>query len=305
MGPLLGVTAFGGLAFAIGRGLVRWEREEWVMLSWALVYFAITGSFRVKYLRYMLPLSPLLALMGARMLGAFGDWLRGRGWNGGLELAAPAGVAAFSLLYSLAFLNVYSERHPWIQASHWIYEHIPPGESVAVEHWDDPLPFTMKVGGQWRGGGEYKHRILELYEEDSSEKLDHLVESLVASDYIVLASNRLYGTIPRLPERYPLTTRYYRMLFGEELGFELINFVAVYPKLLDIVLTDDTFGPSGLPTPMLLANYRPSQIALNMGRADESFSVYDHPKVLIFGKARELSRAELYGLLEGGLSERA
>ena len=42
--------------------------------------------------------------------------------------------------------------------------------------------------------------------------------SLERSDYIILSSNRLYNTIPRLPERYPLTSRYYELLMAEQSG---------------------------------------------------------------------------------------
>ena len=34
------------------------------------------------------------------------------------------------------------------------------------------------------------------------------------ADYIVTSSNRLYGSIPKLPQRYPVATRYYQALFS-------------------------------------------------------------------------------------------
>jgi YYY domain-containing protein len=48
----------------------------------------------------------------------------------------------------------------------------------------------------------------------------------------------------------------------------------------------------------LLANYQPSPLVLNLGRADESFTVYDHPKPLVFQKAQQLSAEELRALFE-------
>ena len=41
-------------------------------------------------------------------------------------------------------------------------------------------------------------------------------------------------------------------------------------------------------------------LPLNLGYADESFSVYDHPKVLIFQNTGRMSAAEIQGLLEVG-----
>src|SRR5947207_15300856 len=42
-----------------------------VVLFWVVVYGAITGSFYVKFMRYMLPLYPFLTLIAASVLIAF------------------------------------------------------------------------------------------------------------------------------------------------------------------------------------------------------------------------------------------
>jgi len=128
-----------------------------------------------------------------------------------------------------------------------------------------------------------------------------LLAYLQSADYIVLSTHRLYGTIPRLPERYPLTSRYYRALMAEELGFELVHLSTAYPGLAGVELVDDTFDHVGLPMPALMAEAEASRCALNLGMADESFTVYDHPKPLVFRRTVALSRAELEQAL--GLAE--
>jgi len=66
-------------------------------------------------------------------------------------------------------------------------------------------------------------RRLTLYAEpDDRAKWQRLTEELAASEYVVIASRRAYGSLPRLPERYPLTARYYELLFSDRLGFELL-----------------------------------------------------------------------------------
>jgi hypothetical protein len=50
------------------------------------------------------------------------------------------------------------------------------------------------------------------------------------------------------------------------------------------------------PPPLVSAWH--SAIVWNWGRADESFSVYDHPMPLVFKKTRVLSSDDLYALLE-------
>jgi 4-amino-4-deoxy-L-arabinose transferase-like glycosyltransferase len=333
MGPPLGLVAFGGFAFTLilalrqlcgiivfqlrlhrGGPIPQGQRRprEILLLSWALPYFLITGGLMVKYLRYMLPLIPFLCLMGAHLLISLLD-----GAKNGFTIHDPrsrqrvswivhlvSGLVLLStMLYSLTFLHIYTQRHPWLQASEWIYRNVSRGTSLALEHWDHPLPVRMAVDDRTRSRNEYYRRTLELYNEDDVEKLDGLIEALVGSDYIILATNRLYGSIPRVPERYPLTSCYYQLLLGEELGFRLVYFAAVYPRLLDVTLVDDTFRDPPLPVPALLADYKPSPLSLNLGRADESFTVYDHPKPLIFKKEQQLSEAELRQLLEGALAE--
>src|SRR6266516_2902303 len=98
MGLMLGLVAFGGLLWFVWR---IWRRNAglWpIVLSWVLVYGAITGSFYVKFMRYMLPLYPFLTLMGAALLLALAvgltparGALRGRFFGGGDVISRRVG----------------------------------------------------------------------------------------------------------------------------------------------------------------------------------------------------------------------
>jgi len=200
------------------------------------------------------------------------------------------------LLYALSFLNVYTQTHPWIQASSWLCQHLGEGSTVMVEYWDDPLP--VYSGGEGVDcQEEYVFLQLDLYAPDTEAKLEHLLNGIEASDYIVLSSQRLYAPISRLDERYPISSRYYRELFAERLGFQLVAAPAVYPQLWGITLLDNPRAGLPLSTPPLLAANRPAGLVLDLGRADESFTVYDHPQPLIFAKVLRLPRHELQDLL--------
>ncbi|MBN1659403.1 MAG: glycosyltransferase family 39 protein [Anaerolineae bacterium] len=160
------------------------------------------------------------------------------------------------------------------------------GAMIANEHFDDPLPFNM-FGYAAFGGGLYRsldvhypgddRRIdqLQLYDEDTPEKLQVLLDSLDQADYIIMSSGRLWQSIPRLPMRYPVTTRYYELLFAGELGFEKAAEFHSYPRLFGIEF-DDTW-------------------------AEEQFTVYDHPKVLIYRKTDDFDRARVERLLSAGI----
>jgi len=121
------------------------------------------------------------------------------------------------------------------------------------------LPLPLDVDGRPRRIEEYSVRALPLYDEpDGEAKWATIGRDLAASDYLIVASRRLYGSIPRLPERYPAASRYYELLFGGDLGFELAG--------------EFTRGPAWL-NPRL----RPlSGAAASLAIPDESFVVYDH-----------------------------
>lgn len=148
------------------------------------------------------------------------------------------------------------------------------GAAIANEHFDDPLPFSMD-GHIAFGAGPYQGLDLTLYDEDTLEKLEQLLDTLDKADYISMSSGRLWQSIPRLPMRYPVTTRYYELLFAGELGFEKAAEFHSYPRLFGFEF-DDTW-------------------------AEEQFTVYDHPKVLIYRKTDEYDREQVRAALTEGL----
>ncbi|HEX5941206.1 MAG TPA: glycosyltransferase family 39 protein, partial [Anaerolineales bacterium] len=88
------------------------------------------------------------------------------------------------------------------------------GAAVANEtDYDYALPF--RVDGYDAFGGIYRGDLtLQVYWDDNAEKLTRYVDVLSQADYILIPTNHQYGQITRLPERYPLTTLYYRELIG-------------------------------------------------------------------------------------------
>ena len=288
----LGILAWGGGALFAWQA---WHRRAWrdgFVLSWALVYFVIIGGQYAKYPRYLLPLLPFLFLMAA----AAGSRVVGRAARA--SLYALAGLAIFAaLIYSIAFTSIYSGEHPWLQVSDWIYRNIPAGSAIANEHWDDVLPLSLRGGGGEHNASDYRIQTLPMYDADGPAKLATMVETLTTSDYIILASPRLYATIPRLPQRYPLASRYYRLLFQGRLGFELVEFARHDPSLGRVTLIDDPVSSAGLELPAALAAYERGAGVWDWGRADESYTVYDHPMPLVFKKTHALARDELSALL--------
>jgi len=288
MGWPLGIVAFLGLGWVLVRTLLRRARPgELIMLSWIVPYFGVTGLFLAKFMRYMVPVVPLFIVMGAGMLVS-GYWVLDIRYSrripniqyliSNIQYLVAGIVLLGTIFWSLAFVfGVYGTEHTWITASRWIYENVPDGSVLATEHWDDDLPLGLPEPGANIGSHGYRLVELPMYEDDNEQKYHLLRSRLGEADYIVLSTNRLYGAIPRLPERYPLSTRYYQLLFAGELGFEKVAEFTTYPRLGPFVFNDDA--------------------------ADESFTVYDHPRPIVFQKVRELSDMEWDSLLGGSWDE--
>ncbi|MFN2292649.1 MAG: ArnT family glycosyltransferase [Anaerolineae bacterium] len=278
----VGVAAWAGLASVLVGWLRRGGWAAGLILAWIGAYFAITGLLHAKPLRYMLPLVPVLCVLAGYLPLLLG-WRRGglvadrrlRRWLG---VAAYGALVVCSLVYAFLYVQIYAKPHSWITASDWIYRHVPAGSTLAVEHWDMLLPLPLELDGRARRIEEYDTRVLALYDEpDNGEKWERLAVDLAGSDYVIIASRRLYGSIVGLENRYPLTSRYYELLLREELGFELAG---------EFVRGPEWLNPRVLPLPRAT----PSLL-----QPDESFVVYDHPRALIFRNAGRLSAEELLG----------
>jgi hypothetical protein len=290
----VGVLAWLGFGVTFLGWLRRGAWRDALILAWAGPYLVLTGLLYAKHLRYMLPLVPVLGIMAAGLLAYLPrSWPRrvgSRAGQGGSpapgdrlrdRVPGPMGLVAGFLLivagaYALVFASIYGPAHTWVTASEWIYRNVPAGSTLAVEHWDTPLPLRVEVDGVPADPAQYAYEVLPLYDKpDSTFKWEAVAASLAASDEVILSSRRLYGSIPRLPERYPLATRYYDLLFAGELGFELAG--------------EFTRGPDWL-NPRLppLPGAAPAFL-----RPDESFVVYDHPRALVFRNAERLPAEEL------------
>ena len=296
LGPALGLTVWLGLIAALVFTWFGRRKVDVVLLAWVVPYLLLTGWFDVKFLRYMVPLVPFLVLYGARLVALAGELLQAAWPRRKYLVLAPAAVVfIFTAHYALSFMSVYNGVHPANAATAWLAENAPPGSRVAQEHWEE--------GIRQAPGLEHVHERLELYNVDSAEKFDKITRTLESSDYLVLYSNRLYGTIPRVPERYPISARYYERLFDGSLGYELAFSDTRPVQSLGVTYYEDQFARIGFGPPANFEEPRGALLTIAPGWADESFSVYEHPTVLIFENSGRLSSAAMQEVI--GLSRPA
>ena len=286
MGPLLGLTAIAALVIAAVR-MVAAKRipPGWqlILVGWPAFHLVYYGIGFVQTMRYLLPAYPFLVLLAAALLIRISDWGTERGWGSfrlGRRIALPwaalpaAVVLLGTFFYAVGFVGIYTRTTTREAASRWFYANVPPGSVVASEHWDDGIPVSLPGFNTQ----QYPGFQLELFFPDDATKLEKLAAQLNEADYIVVTSNRLYATIPRIPERYPMTAEYYRLLFSGGLGFDLVHVETSYPTYLGRELNDDG--------------------------AEEAFTVYDHPKVFIFRKNDTFNATEISARLSRALDGR-
>ena len=267
MGPLLGLATLIGTVRRLRLRRPETQPADWILLAWVVPFFAVTVSFDVKFLRYLLPIYPMLILWGTA-------WLQGWAERSRAGRLARGIVVAGTALYLFAFLAIYARPHSSVSASAWFYRHVAPGSKVLIQDWDEGFPLSLPG----RSAESFRVASFPFYDPDEPGKIARLARELASSDYVVLQTKRLYGAVARVPSKYPLTNNFFRELFAGDLGFALVQEVASRPTLLGIQL--------------------PTELA------DESFSVYDHPKVLIFRNVERKTTEAIESKIRRGLPSR-
>lgn len=225
-----------------------------LFISFYIYYFILIGGSAVKFMRYMLPMYPFFAILGG--YGIFFLYKKG-------QKVLLFSLIFLSIIWSLMFIQINSRQHSRIAASSWINANIPSGTIIATEHWDDILPLYNSE--------KYTFESLTLYDlPDNEAKWININNKLSKSKYLIISSNRLYIPLTKLRNCnkylscYPKTAKYYDDLFNGKLEFKKVAEFTSYPFIklgnFKLEIIDDT--------------------------ADESFTVYDHPKVYIFKKVK-------------------
>lgn len=281
---LLVFTIGPGACIAAAVGVVSLWRRRALVARWnvavAVSALALPGALVLQSFsptgRYFMALAP--ALHAVAGVGLVVLW-NARPQPAGTARRAMAPVlaallAAAALLWGVAFVNgVYGHDHTRIVASRWIQATVPPGAVLSSEAWDDALP--LSVSGI--DTTTWPNEQFDLFGADSVAKVEHLADQLGVVDYVVESSPRVWGSVPRIPVRYPSTINFFDGLESGRLGFERVATFTSAPRV-------SLFG---------VQLWR-----LDDAGAEEAFSVYDHPEVRIWQRVRTLDRAELLRVLD-------
>jgi len=259
--PLYGIIWWGlgiplGIVSMVGVFFVIWKNRRTTTAQLTLfylfygIYFLVFGRSAVKFMRYYLPLYPLLILSAAVLIYSLNSLLHTHlpRWS----KTSMVLLFGYLMMWPIMYLTALSGPNTRVVASDWIFKNLPAKSTIIYEAWDDALPFS--------NNGTYILEQIDVYPTESDAKLQALNSQLDKGDYLVLSSKRVYRSILLNEDLYPKTAAWYRDLFNGRTNYQLIKTFTSYPRIacgsFSYIVPDNI--------------------------APENFTIFDHPKVMIF-----------------------
>ena len=226
-----------------------------------LVYFLSNAFLFTKWTRFMTPIFPFFSIFAAYLINRIIFLPKSKK----LLTAYCLLFTAVSIVPGLLFSSIYFKPDIRLTASEWIYQNIPSGSHVLSETANVVDIPILSPNYQLLITNYFLNPVsFDFYSLDENPKVfERLLNELEKSDYIFIPSRRLFVNQLRLPKRYPLTAKYYQLLFSGKLGFKEIKTFPPFPQLL---------------------NYSITQLLFSDERSEETFTVFDHPVIRIYKK---------------------
>ncbi|MBI2029026.1 glycosyltransferase family 39 protein [Candidatus Gottesmanbacteria bacterium] len=243
------ILIFGSIGFLI---LCLKFKTYFILFFSFLIYFIPNSFLYAKWTRFMTPVIPLFAIFAAYFI-----------FRLKLNKLIIYLIIISTIIPGIYFFSIYTKPDIRVVASEWIYNNIPEGSYILSETAnviDIPLQNQKsKIKNQ-----NYTVISFNFYELDNEPSLvNQLLNHLEKADYIFIPSRRIFANHRQYPDKYPITSKYYELLFSGKLGFEKTS--EFY------VLNDET--------------------------AEETFSVFDHPKIRIYKKSEQLTSSDYFEML--------
>lgn len=263
--PILFLSAFGLIMM-----LKNFGKKNYLLLvlfPYFIFYFLVIGQNFAKFNRYMIPIIPIFITFSIYALNYIYAYFKDKNIRTFYYFVSIFILVITQIAFGFSYMSIYFTEQTRIKTSKWIYNNVPTEAKLLTEHWDDGLPIPIKGYTS-----NYQSYELKMYDQDNEAKTLELVEKLSSSDYLILSSRKLWTTLIKLENKYPVTSRYYKKLFSGELGYNVEYTGRSYPKIGIMELNDNW--------------------------ADESFQDYDHPETYVFKNTIKLSANEILNLLK-------
>jgi hypothetical protein len=250
----------GWLKYQVKKSGITLSIALWGVVVWAtgiLLYQAMQIAHTLRYFLILYPFFAVLAAIGIHWLFCR---IEATPYRLSVKRAMQAVLVVVVSLWTVAFCHIYTVPHSRIAASKWMWDNMPNGSQIGLEHWDDPLPLNLPgTGGKIITGVE-----MPIFGQDTDEKWVQMKQKFAQIQYYVMTSNRGWGSVTTVPERFPQQTKFYKDLFAEKTEFTHLKTFTSYPTLC-------------VPWTQICYHFDDQW-------SEEAFTVYDHPKVMIYIK---------------------
>jgi hypothetical protein len=248
------LTGIGYLIFMLKKGLLKRQLLLLTIIFWTVGYFIYQSAQTIASIRYTIYLYPFYAIFAGMGILVILNWLKKYSFR----------LLLFFLLiiWPVLFSAIYFHKNTRVLASEWIYQNLPNNAIILGEHWDDPLPLPVLNPNM----KTFSVELLPIFDPDTKEKWGIMRQLLQKGDYYVLSSNRGWGSIPTVPERYPIMSQFYQALLTNDCQQQNKLVGVCYQKI-------KTFEP-----------YYYRYIRYPDSWIEETFTVYDHQTVMIYKK---------------------
>ena len=164
-----------------------------------------------------------------------------------------------NFFWALMFFSIYLRPDIRVATTEWLNNRLAPKTTILTESGNMlEVPLTGNLN---KVGFDFYH----LDERVSLQQ--QLPELLAQADYFIVQSRRMFANHQRLPNEFPLTSRFYDLLFSDQLGFKKIQEFNSYPLIPDEA-------------------------------AEETWSVFDHPVIRIYQKTQFFTKNDYQNLLQ-------
>ena len=233
LGSPLALLAIIGTVLAV----IQRKDGDKLLLAFVIPYLLFIGSHKLKFVRHLLLIYPVLILFAAGAIDRLGTALSQSNWthrNPTLkQWATPilyavilGGVSVYSLIYTTAFANVTRSVPTTVEATEWIESNILPDKAIERE---------PEILFDWV--------LPKLDREDNGESAEWVIVSMPNAEVFLnyAAKPTHYSTI----DWYPLESvdteaavEFYERIFGKSSRYTLAQRFQRQPRFLGIPISD-------------------------------------------------------------------
>jgi hypothetical protein len=256
MGPQLLISSFLGMLLAVVKIYKEKNKEiltHIILLGIFLSYFVFNSLLYTKWTRFVHPTIPFLIIFAFVGIYEITKYLKSPLVKKCTEMVLLLLIVVPTVTWGLMFFQIYKKSDVRIEASEWIKKNVNTNKLIITETGN-----TLEVPLS----GSYNTIPFDFYNLDENPILfQNLINYLSEGDYFIIQSRRIYFN-HKDKNKFPIVNNFYSALFSGKLGFEKVNAFSSFPYL----------------------KIGAWKMKINDESAEETWSVFDHPVIMVYKK---------------------